>query len=100
MKTLQQLKNNGFKVRVTHFRRAYMSNGEINDCPRSEIEKYGAIDDGRSIYSGSIMARGGKTKVEITKPDGTVLVGIAKCHPKDNYNKSEGILRAIKKAFS
>lgn len=71
MKAIEQLKAGGYKVSVRHIR-LIKKNGELS-------------------------ARGGKTVVVLTKPDGKVLVGEARCHSNDNYSKREGIIEALKK---
>lgn len=66
--TVQQLRNNGYKVKVLHFR---------DYSPKGLYEK------------------GGTTQVIIDSPNGDHFEGIAKCSDKDNYNKKLGVRIAI-----
>jgi len=71
--TIEELRKNGYKIRVHHHRK-------INNM--------------------SINARGGKTVVEVTTPDGTTLVGMSRCSRKENFNKRMGVRIALGRAMS
>lgn len=71
--TVEELRKDGYKVRVKHFRR---TNSE------------------------GINSRGGKTVVEVTTPEGVTLVGISRCSRKENFNKRLGVRIALGRAFS
>ena len=71
--TVEGLRASGYKVRVMHTRR-----------PNSE----------------GLNARGGKTVVEVTTPDGTTLVGVSRCSRKENFNKKLGVRIALGRAFA
>jgi hypothetical protein len=74
--TVQQLRNNGYKVRVLHFR------------------EY--IDKQRFCGFSSVLSqKGGTTQVIIDGPNGDHFEGIAKCSKKDNYDKKLGVRIAI-----
>lgn len=70
--TVESLRASGCKVRVMHTRR-----------PNSE----------------GVNARGGKTVVEVTTPDGITLVGVSRCSRKENFNKKLGVRIALGRAF-
>lgn len=71
--TVEQLRRNGYKVRVKHFRRE---------------------------NSDGINSRGGKTVVEVTTPCGSTLVGMSRCNRKENFNKRLGVRIALGRAFA
>lgn len=74
MKTIQQLRQEKYKVRVMHFR--YL--GDFKSIlPRREINGKWDI----------INPFGGKTIIEITTPDGKDIRGEAFCSKKDQFNR-------------
>lgn len=73
--TVSDLRKNGYKVRVLHYR----------------------IQDHR--FLGEYFAKGGETVVQITTPDGD-FEGRAKCSKKDLYNKKLGVKIAIGRALT
>lgn len=97
MVTIELLKAKNCKVRIKHLRRACLMNGEVDDCSRRDIEKFGMFDGPQGIFAASVLPRGGKTIVEITEPGGRTVRAIAKCHPNDNYCKKEGVKVALSK---
>lgn len=68
--TIQELRNNGYKIKVLHYRRGNPLNN----------------------YKGP---KGGRTKVIIDSPNGEHFEGEAKCSNKDNYNKKLGVRIAL-----
>lgn len=70
--TVEGLRKNGYKVRVHHHRK---------------------------MVASVAAARGGKTVVEVTTPDGTTFVGIARCSRKENFNKKMGVRIALGRAL-
>jgi hypothetical protein len=81
MKTIKELRQSGYKVRVNHQRNlktVYTVSGEHN-----------VVD-----------ARGGTTTIEITTPDKQQNVtGIAKCSNEDNFDHKVGNSIAIGRAL-
>lgn len=73
MHTVESLRGMGWKVRVLHHRK-YTLNG--------------------------INARGGKTVVEITLPDGREVVGSSRCSRRENFDKRLGVRVALGRALS
>ena len=73
--TVQNLRKNGYKVRVLHHR----------------------VFDNRVL--GCFYPKGGETVIQITTPDGQELEGRAKCSRKDLYNKKLGVKVAIGRAL-
>jgi hypothetical protein len=81
--TVQQLRNNGYKVRVLHNR---LYNG------------YHAWQNGSRIHTDGITepdSKGGSTQVIIDSPDGKHFRGLAMCSKKENYNKKMGVRIAL-----
>lgn len=74
--TVQQLRSNGYKVRVLHFRDSI------------EKETFGGIRT-------RILPKGGMTKVIIDSPNGDHFEGISRCSKEDNYDKKLGVRIAI-----
>ena len=72
MGDVEYLRKSGYKVRVKHFRK---------------------------MSPEGIRARGGKTLVEITTPDGENLVGLARCSRNENFNKRLGVRIALGRAL-
>lgn len=70
--TVEELRRSGYKIRVHHHRRKN--------------------DEG-------INARGGKTVVEVTTPDGRTLIGVARCSRRENFNKRLGVRIALGRAL-
>lgn len=73
MKTVQELRAEGFKVRVHHIR--------------------------RYNKQGCLQSKGGETLVEIDSPDGQHYEGRARCNSKESYQKSMGRKIAIGRAL-
>lgn len=81
MKTIAQLRREGYKVRVLHNR------------PIQYIQK---IDGGVKVFS----PKGGKTIIEITTPDGRDVVGESMCSNKDSWNRKFGNQIALGRAIA
>lgn len=83
--TVQELRNNGYKVRVLH-------NRLYNGYHKWQV---GARDHTR--YTGPIDAdaKGGSTQVIIDSPNGEHFQGLAICSKKENYNKKMGVRIAL-----
>lgn len=83
--TIQQLRNNGYKVRVLHNR---LYNGyhkwQVGSKPKSG--HCGPIDPD---------AKGGSTEIVIDSPTGEHFQGLAICSKKENYNKRLGVKIAM-----
>lgn len=101
MTTVQQYRDLGFKVRVTHRRSAFLDiNGLYTNelATRYEIEQHGANENTHGKYSASVLPCGGKTTVELTTPEGITTTGVAKCSDKDPYNRKVGLMIALGRA--
>lgn len=80
MKTVQELRQDGYKVRVIH-NRAKAFNFK---------HPYGFIES----------SRGGMTIVELRTPEGVELRAETRCSTKDNYNKKIGVALALSRIFT
>ncbi|NBT35661.1 MAG: hypothetical protein EBT03_09020 [Betaproteobacteria bacterium] len=70
--TIEELRKGGYKIRVHHHRK---------------------------VGAEGINARGGKTVVEVTTPDGTTLIGMSRCSRKENFDKKMGVRIALGRAL-
>lgn len=91
--TVQELRQQGFKVRVTH--RRFFKRGD-SKVLLSRKEYY--YDDGIQ-YSDDILPKGGETIIEITTPAGYEYEGVALCSKKDAFNRKEGVRIALERAL-
>ena len=76
----------GFEVRISHTRRA--TNGDIY-APAELLRKIGM----------TISPRGGRTVAHLVKNGEIVVSGVAKCGPRDNFNRRIGRDIAIGRAL-
>ena len=83
--TIQQLRNNGYKVRVLH-NRLYNGYHKWQVGDRDHVKKYGPLDPD---------SKGGSTQVVIDSPSGEHFTGLAMCSKKENYNKKMGVRIAL-----
>lgn len=83
METVKSLRQKGYKVRVLHNR--------VKEYPSNPMGKFDMQE--------RLAAKGGSTVVEISYA-GKHSVGTAICHPKDNYDKKEGVKFALSRALS
>ena len=81
MKSIKQLRQNGYKVRVLH-KRNY-----------NTIQKIGGI-------SKEVSPKGGETFIEITTPDKTITTaGASICSDKELFNRRTGNIIALGRAI-
>ena len=84
--TIQQLRNDGYKVRVLHNR---LYNGyykwQVGSKPSGD-HGYGPIDPD---------TKGGSTQIVVDRPTGDHYEGLATCSKKENYNKKLGVRIAL-----
>ena len=81
--TVQQLRNNGYKVKVLHNR---LYNGSFAWQVANTQNMNGPIDPD---------TKGGSTEVIIDSPSGQHFHGLAICSKKENYDKKLGVRIAI-----
>ena len=80
--TVQQLRNQGYKVRVLHNR---LYNGKYKWQRATKITDYPIDAD----------PKGGSTTIIIDSPDGKHFEGHAVCSKIENYNKRLGVRIAL-----
>jgi hypothetical protein len=85
--TIQQLRNSGYKVRVSH-NRLYKGyhRWQVGSRHTSSDYGYGPIDPD---------TKGGSTQIIIDSPHGRHYEGLAICSKKENYNKKLGVRIAL-----
>ena len=81
--TVQQLRNNGYKVKVLHNR---LYNGSFTWQVANTQNMNGPIDPD---------TKGGSTEIIIDSPSGEHFHGIAICSRKENYDKKLGVRIAL-----
>lgn len=93
--TVASLRRAGCAVRVCHFRRVHNGYGP-NGIESIEM----ALPDiRRNKLSERILAKGGRTVIEIKFPDGKNYKGETICSKHDAFCRKEGIKFAIEKAL-
>ena len=80
IKSIKQLRQTGYKVRVMHERDTF---------------KVQTISGYRSFYN----ARGGSTTIQITTPEGITIEGKSRCSEKENFCRKTGNIIAMERAF-
>jgi hypothetical protein len=95
MKTVEQLRRSGYKVKVCH-RRLYeapdcdyiLSRFEVNDLRNKGLELKGPIEVG------------GETVITITTPDAKTVESTAECSIKDHFHRKKGLTIALGRALA
>jgi hypothetical protein len=85
MNTVKEYRQNGYKVRVTHFR---------FDPQHSDLIRYS-----RKTKHLDVHHNGGLTKIEVRDPQGNEVSAEAKCNIKDMFNYSIGTRIALGRAI-
>ena len=83
--TVQELRKQGFKVRVLH-NRLYNGYHKWQVGDREHAKNYGPLDPD---------PKGGSTEIVIDSPTGEHYHGTAICSRKENYNKKMGVRIAL-----
>lgn len=91
--TVQELRNNGYKVKVLHHR---LYNGRH----KWQVRASDVIIGPQKITGGSYGpidpdTKGGSTHIIIDSPNGDHFEGIALCSKTDNYDKKLGVRIAL-----
>lgn len=95
MKTVEQARKAGFKVRVGHFRFDDESAYYFSVDKKADPDVYLELD---AELINPIYPRGGKTVVSISKDDKDCF-GQAFCSLEDNYCKKTGVALALSRAM-
>jgi hypothetical protein len=80
MKTIKELRQTGYKVRVHHER------DTIDVQTISGIAKF-------------LNARGGRTEIELTTPEGRTEIAESRCSKKENFCRKTGAKIALERIF-
>jgi hypothetical protein len=86
--TVEYLRQNKYKVRVTQRRYAKNKNGNQGKLARIT-----------EIAGPQRHPRGGEMRVDITAPDGQDYSATVRCVKEDQFNRKTGLYMAIKRAF-
>lgn len=111
MKSVNELRAAGFKVKCTHYR---AFNCFFEQCKtgfkqvtqlltRREFEDMFANtgdDELQYTYSNCVLPYGGYTHVSVITPEGVELNGYADCSVTENYNKRIGVAIALGRAMN
>lgn len=97
--TVQQLRDNGFKVSVAHYR--------LVDSPDTNVHFPRTVAYNATLMHESVVKKdklvawpgGGITFVMVTSPDGVNSTAYATCIPKDNFNKKLAVKIALGRAL-
>lgn len=84
-KTVEQLRKEGYKIRVEHFRPCKYS---------GDLVRYS-----RRVKDIDVQPNGGETTVTVTTPDGRDYVGGSKCHYNDVFNYGRAVTIALGRAL-
>ena len=87
---LKSLKNQGFHVKIEHFRRDFV--GEI--IPDSDIRIVDGVNE--LIYLYEIDLRGGATKMILVKDNNEIEV-VSTCYWKDRFCRKHGVKACLDK---
>lgn len=90
--SVEQLRKNGFKVRIMHWRnvnKEAKSNKEQNLLSASKFYRRGD----------TFSLKGGKTIVELTSPGNKNVRGVSQCSYQDNFTYKIGTQIAVKNAL-
>jgi hypothetical protein len=96
--TVYELRKQGWKVRVGHYRWYYRFNPKFGTKKKILLLRKEREKDYPDYY---LQTRGGKTVVTIKCPlYDNELQGVAECSEEEVYNKQTGIKKAIARALS
>jgi len=96
---LTSLRNQGYNVKVRHVRN-FLFMESIDSSPVCQMTRGEFARKNSLSVKNHIQCKGGRTEVTAIAPTGETFQGTAMCHPTDNYNRSQGIELALKKAFN
>lgn len=91
MKTLEQLKAEGYEVKITHLRMADAPHGSGALLVQGHIARKLGMP---------ISPRGGITIAEIRKPGRDWARGFSFTHPMDNFCRKIGVAKALGRAIA
>lgn len=87
--SIEQLRRNGYKVRVLHKRYEYTP--ETNHMELKPIHECNIASE--------LFPKGGETTIQITCPEGTEVEGRSICSLNDTYNRKLGNFIALGRAL-
>lgn len=84
--TIHQLRKNGWKVRVNHFR--------VNSATGEVLPIKQFVENG---MQNQIAPKGGRTQIEVTTPENENHAVEVNCYFKDAYNRKLGLIKCLGK---
>lgn len=79
-KTVKELRQSGYKIKIIHFREEGFTKHEFCGTPMT-------------------LAKGGRTELLLMSPEGIQIKAEAKCSEKDNYCRKVGVAIALGRAL-
>lgn len=101
--TIQSLRKNGHKIKVTHLRRVSVNKKFLQDLskPHYQYVKKGEFNlpPVTVLAQQVILSRGGETIIEIDTKNGKYYKANCVCSRKDSYNKRRGVATCLGRIF-
>lgn len=99
MNMLEKLRKDGYRVHINHFRN-YDLYEILTDESLVRLDQIiplfdVAVRDVPKVYRKYARAKGGRTEVKITTPDGREFFSEAVCSNKENFNKKLSLKIAV-----
>lgn len=95
MSTVEQLRKNGYKVRVSHYR--WLDMGSYQGINGAALMSRREAEADNITWNPDV--KGGETIVEVTSPEGLTVRAIAECSEKDTFNRKMGLRIALGRAL-
>ena len=92
MNTVKELRQNGYKVRVTHYRYYKVYGGDKKLRAKHEL-------NGVCEHS-NVLPNGGKTEITVVTPENKEFSGVSVCNRIDAFIKREGTRLALERALN
>lgn len=100
--TLAQFKAVGYIVEITHnrdFKVVFIDPATTKIVVNTVTTTFGRLHEEEPTLS-ELLPCGGRTEVSVVCPDtGLEFTASSKVHPKDNYNKREGVRRCLERIY-
>jgi len=87
MLTLNDFRAAGSKIRVNFYRQYEIAPKQYAEFSHKQLRM---LDERKEYDPKKLHPRGGRTKIEVTVPEGITLVGESICSMKDNFNRKLG----------
>lgn len=88
--TVEQLRKNGYKVRVMHERFQFQPWVKLSHPPK-DYSPWGPLRPQFELKPPVRAQKGGRTTIEITAPNGKNYSGVALCSKEDSFDRKKGV---------